>query len=866
MASKTQKENRGRSVVQDIVSAEGTHDWQEFAQQNDDGVDGIILYRQDKEKTGEIFFVQVKCGEKGGGYYKEFIKRPDFFGVHLTEKYIQKHVNRWYNVSGPMILVYVDYDSRDAWWTDLRNRDSFSEENKQIVLIPKRQTFGTNSFKELRSLYLKNFNNDNFFYASNKSINNLNDELKDKSVLDALVAIKDKFDPFHVIPNHILGKLFPFRSDDLNAEFIGSDLRTSNSKLIDFFSKLKNDCGNYTFDRKQKLPFSLKKLKKAIFFLKANEIKHLYKNRTFSNRICIHYLFAYHNCTCFKCSIGKLDFNKTISSYNSRKKNQGLDYANSLFELGLYEESFIEFDISAQNYKIESNYSGFYIANYNLSKMSAYIDRYAKEYETIVEIKARIIVGSKSLEKMISSEEGELINWVDKESYINNEMFLIDSIVKNILKDYENDKLGIITKFGDPTLLHDNLVKLSAFIHGNNLIFSHYREYHQTILYSLEGLLASYSIKNFNEIKIKFFDDDILTLVINYLSTEDVLYLLQKFSINKIEYKKRQHLKEWNYVDKIESLKNSIDSINKFLKKKKDIRSIAHFENKLNKQVSNLLLLTAYLNLTKSDFEKSLTYLVRILYSGDFISEDNFKQLQNLIIYCSDRIPTELILDIRNSQNNYKRYWISRHLTDSVLVDLLPKTKEIKKELDSIIANAKKDNGNLDFALNYIDSYSSSQKKKLSLIIEAKLNQNFDFWHWYNAVSMDILDSNKFEKECLKSIPLTSNEFKFPLSYLERAVYNQRLNMFIEMAYKNGKRLSSKKYNCIRIENDYYKWLFSPERFDYSKFNPFWLLNYPSKYYFKKFKKVKVIKDKLIETIKKTKSTGLSEIYFDYFE
>ena len=148
----TQLENRGINVTSEIVKSLAGHDWQEFEQRNDDGVDGIILFRKNTEKTGEIFFVQVKCGQKSGGYFQEYKKRPYHFGVNLTEKYINSHKPRWNSVPGPMILIFVDYDSSKAWWVDLKNEDSFTHENKQIVLVPKSQRFGIHSFGEFRKL------------------------------------------------------------------------------------------------------------------------------------------------------------------------------------------------------------------------------------------------------------------------------------------------------------------------------------------------------------------------------------------------------------------------------------------------------------------------------------------------------------------------------------------------------------------------------------------------------------------------------------------------------------------------------------------------------------------------------------------
>ncbi len=141
----------GMSRVNIIVQARGRHGWQPYSPDNDNGVDGIIIYRNHGVDTGEIVFVQVKCGT-GKGYYKATKKRPKHFGVTVGEEYIEEHRPRWNKLFGPIILVFVDYNNEKAWWTDLKDDNSFTTENKQIILVPKAQRFGEHSFGSFKSL------------------------------------------------------------------------------------------------------------------------------------------------------------------------------------------------------------------------------------------------------------------------------------------------------------------------------------------------------------------------------------------------------------------------------------------------------------------------------------------------------------------------------------------------------------------------------------------------------------------------------------------------------------------------------------------------------------------------------------------
>lgn len=864
MANKTQKENRGRTITEDIVSAQAPHDWQESNARVDDGFDGVIYFKENNEKTGEQCYVQIKCGEPGG-YYKEYKKRPNHFGVLLTEEYIQKHRDRWSKVKGPMILVYVDYASSKAWWTDLRDKDSFTSENKNIVLIEKRKEFTTKSFDELRALYRINFHYDNFYYSNKVEIEELNEKLIEKSVENALVALKRNFDPIFVIPNHILENLFPFKINNTRAQFKGTDVISQNKELYKFLDNIY--VSNNKLEFKSPPTSSIKTIQKALIFLKNNDVRHLHQNLYGRGRICVHSLFSYYSCLCFKCSIGKLNYKNSINYYLGKGKTKNLQYAYSLFVMGLYEESFFEFYKCSERFEKSNNRIGSFIANYNLSKLSKYITRYCstKNLAKVETIKKKIKIDSEKLKPNLSKEQYDIVQWIANEAYINDEIFSIDTQVQEILHDFELDRYGDNSRYGDPFTLKDNLSKLTAFIHGNNLVFSDYREYHHVILKSLEGILASYCTNKISSQKIEYIDDDLVILILNYLSVEDILFLLNKYQIKTLKYKTKKHEQDWSFVEIIENFRDSIDSINKFLLKKKETKSLVFFQTKLRRQVSNAILLLSYLDLNDNDFNRTCDNLVEILFNGDFIMKTNFDELNALIISDGGRLNDSLVRKIRRLRKEFKRYWFLRDTSDSHLLKLLPKTKSIEKELDKKIDLFKQEKSSWEYVQKFITSYSTQQKGKLKTIIKKQLKTKYNFWFHYSAILNNMCEFKLYEKEALAEIPIKVGEFKFPVKYLNSGVYNRRLNMFIEIAFKENINLSAKKYEQVREGNLYYAWLFDLNKFDYSKFNPLWILIYKSEIYFSKFKKNKYIKNKVKEYLEEKSHLGLSEIYFKCF-
>ncbi|MGY0552003.1 DUF4365 domain-containing protein [Vreelandella sp. 2A-K22] len=156
MANNRTKERIGVNLVQRIVETDWESGWQEYAAQNDDAVDGIILMRKGSKHqadTGGVVFVQVKCG--GDGYRQDQKQYPDHLCISLGKGYLEKHLPRWKKVPGPVVLIFVDdtisRKAPPAWWVDLRS-DCISPTNQGLVMIPKSQRFGHHAKGDFHSL------------------------------------------------------------------------------------------------------------------------------------------------------------------------------------------------------------------------------------------------------------------------------------------------------------------------------------------------------------------------------------------------------------------------------------------------------------------------------------------------------------------------------------------------------------------------------------------------------------------------------------------------------------------------------------------------------------------------------------------
>ncbi|MEA3472468.1 MAG: DUF4365 domain-containing protein [Pseudomonadota bacterium] len=133
----------GINVVERICIEELKGRWQPVDGHNDDGMDGLLFLEDSKgELTGQIIFIQVKC-------WKLDRKQNGTVRLSIKKDLLVDRVQRWRRVAGAMILVWVDPNSKEAFWADLEDDGSFDGNGVKIDL---RQKFSASSLNRLRKM------------------------------------------------------------------------------------------------------------------------------------------------------------------------------------------------------------------------------------------------------------------------------------------------------------------------------------------------------------------------------------------------------------------------------------------------------------------------------------------------------------------------------------------------------------------------------------------------------------------------------------------------------------------------------------------------------------------------------------------
>lgn len=151
-------------------------------------------------------------------------------------------------------------------------------------------------------------------------------------------------------------------------------------------------------------------------------------------------------------------------------------------------------------------------------------------------------------------------------------------------------------------------------------------------------------------------------------------------------------------------------------------------------------------------------------------------------------------------------------------------------------------------------------KKQFKEIIINKLNKEFDSDLFNLACIYGLIDCEKdlFEK-FIFAVP--------DMSKSDRSECNMELGQVINLAFKYNIEFNDELKNLTKKSHkdyfDYYCWLMDIDNFDYSKFDPYWILEYPTVYYFERFKKSKKLIAELSKSLKENYIEGVAKMYFE---
>ncbi|MBB4806991.1 hypothetical protein HNP38_002287 [Chryseobacterium defluvii] len=850
----------------------------------DNGTDFYFDVTSERDEHNFFFRNQNK------GTYEELpiIKNKNDinFGKISHQISLRNAVNYYNEFDEAIIFTLCDLSTNVIYWYDIQNDTSLKErilqqKNNNIdsiqIYIPTGNILNEENFKNLlneikyskinqirkKKLLGGNIEAD---YSKTK-----NDTLN-KHIIDKITYTLKLFDGIKVLPTSVICQLYPFRGSENNTYINEFELYTDNEEFFDFMDSLSLRDNELEVKSKEIFVENQKeKLKDIISFLQVNHIQHIrWRGKSPKRQICVHYLYRYGRCECERCNLERLNVKKTndILSKNSEintnyeKLRRGYTY----YLLGDYKNS-IDIFLSMYNEADRNNNPIIYtISTYNLTKLRRLIKLTYYESDRN-EILKKISNIDFDIDEPIINRNApyflDVFRSIKEQRFFNDIKDDIENSFTEIQKLSFNDKLGSVISQNGYYKLKSTFLRFTSYLEHNFIIFNHYSEFKDLSKNVLESIFTLYTLKNPLTNKYEKFDWSILEMWIFNVDEDYSKYLLKKYSIKKIIIDN-----ELKIADRLNELIENLIESNEY------IENLSNWFNPLRIDIilNKIILITSLLDV---DFKEKKRIIQSIIKLCDILENKHIIPYSELVKFGEvnehdiDKDLLKSIIDLF-FLDEYERFGFGGLLkiyaekSSEIEIENLIKAILKVKRLDDIEINS--DNEHIEKLFYLFTFLKNDFKEKIKVKITKKLNEEFDAELYDLSIIFKLIDFDKelFQK-FIQTTPDMSNldEERFRHGYYE----NDRLGQIMNIVFKYNLEINDEIKSLTKKSHpnyyEYYCWLMDIDNYDYTKFNPFWVLKYRTKYYFERFKNSTKLKEELSKSLKENYIEGVAKIYFE---
>lgn len=156
--------------------------------------------------------------------------------------------------------------------------------------------------------------------------------------------------------------------------------------------------------------------------------------------------------------------------------------------------------------------------------------------------------------------------------------------------------------------------------------------------------------------------------------------------------------------------------------------------------------------------------------------------------------------------------------------------------------------------------FSQQVKQK----VESSLQRSADFNLYYKSSIKGIINYDLFFDQYLCLFKFTKPDDEHLFLHMDGELFYRNLNNMINLAFKNNRTLPASFISSLKGMSDYYDWILDMEHFEYGKFKPLWILQYPTKYYLQKAFSIKDVRTRTQAYLRKNYQPTLANYAVAY--
>lgn len=708
-------------------------------------------------------------------------------------------------------------------------------------------------------------------------------EKEDKVIDQVSKALDIYHDQLAYIPTNLLARIFPFKTTNFRhpeAYHSSFQLNSNNDKLMNFFHSFRIGKMNSIHFETDEYKGNEKKGKEKIQeIVKKLNYNLIYDINGIGNNLQSDIRLSHNKeCDCVRCTYNRFDIYeafKLLDSTPQEKDYDTLKQAYMYYQFQQYGISLKLFFAVYENSINNGKHILMFICLTNLKRLSRLISNYGNSADP----KAMEIIGfvnKISLRKTRVSIPlsnpfiNEVIDWIADDNFHGQALENISNTVEKIRDHYNTQLKGGSSSNSNFDILISQFAELDVFLESNFLVYNNYLEFEKVIDKLLEGLLMTYAFNPHQSTRIVFINDYLLSRIIMFAKTENIIKYYNRFNLTSLKYKKDTTTKS----EIPEHAKTFFLGMDKLYRSDdyKSSTQLLFFDK--NRRVFNNFLVVLTLAKDIYDYDQIIESLFPILELKELIMRDEINSLADFISrkgkYISDRLLSKLIkFAVENKQlHEYKIFHaLSQQVTKNQKKILITNRNLFESIKNNFLGTCTLcDHLHTDILMHLIPLLSRSLKSEMQQLLQS-LHNKFNPDIYYKLAIAGIIDYtielDKFKELCVR--PLNKKEGPVhPFVKGEAVLY--RLSELLNIYFKNGLSTREDFFKKFKGFSDYYDWIIDPDEFDYKKFNPLWILEYQTHYYLQRIFSSANLKKHLIPFLKIKKHAVLNDLFIQYYQ
>ena len=426
------------------------------------------------------------------------------------------------------------------------------------------------------------------------------------------------------------------------------------------------------------------------------------------------------------------------------------------------------------------------------------------------------------------------------------------------------------------------LTKMFTFYSGNCLVYDEYSEFKRVCEKGIKALLVNHAIPDSYPDRMDKFDNVFFTIFLFYGNTDKLKKIIRRYKISKLpaEPKDVKAL-----VEKINNLLSSGKATESFFSEAQTKNALKvqfaksyRFKRSYKDILSNSFLLLSLIRVEKECAQNIIDNLINFLESEEILGSGSISPICAFIRNQSEFISYENCVKLlqigiekpKLSNNSSELIGVIHHVIydhflgrtienelSSCLISLFERNLALKSNFENIV---------------YLWVISSSEnRERIKSIVEQHLDKDFSIDFFRLALFLGITDEDRF---IVKSMEVfnqhTNNNYRDNKGEFFHENERSTLTEFAYVLYLKSIHLGENLLEKIQDSPNCIKFFLFPERFDYTHFDPLWLLfcnpaNHKYTVIYERLGSINAVKEVSKKSLKSNYNKGLAEVYTKYF-